>query len=53
MMADGTTRITGVEHIERGYEDIVRDFRQLGADITLRTGESAIGAPDLLKLQGT
>lgn len=38
LMADGTTRITGVEHIERGYEDIVRDFRQLGADISLVTG---------------
>ena len=37
-MAEGTTRITGVEHIERGYEDIVRDFRQLGADISLVTG---------------
>jgi UDP-N-acetylglucosamine 1-carboxyvinyltransferase len=53
LMADGTTRITGVEHIERGYEDIVRDFRQIGADITLRTAESAMGASDLLKLQGT
>ena len=38
LMAEGTTRITGVEHIERGYEDIVRDFRQLGADISLVTG---------------
>lgn len=35
LMAEGTTRITGIEHIERGYEDIVRDFRQLGADISL------------------
>lgn len=35
LMAEGTTRITGVEHIERGYEDIVRDFRHLGADISL------------------
>jgi len=39
LLADGTTRITGVEHIERGYEDIVRDFRQLGADISLVAGE--------------
>ncbi len=37
LMAEGTTRITGVEHIERGYEDIVRDFRYLGADISLRS----------------
>jgi UDP-N-acetylglucosamine enolpyruvyl transferase len=35
LMAEGATRITGVEHIERGYENIVRDFRQLGADISL------------------
>jgi len=40
LMAEGTTRITGVEHIERGYEDIVRDFRLLGADISLRSEEN-------------
>jgi UDP-N-acetylglucosamine 1-carboxyvinyltransferase len=39
LMAEGTTRITGVEHIERGYEDIVRDFRTLGADISMLTGD--------------
>lgn len=39
LMADGTTRITGVEHIERGYEDIVRDFKKLGADISLMSGD--------------
>ncbi len=39
LLAEGTTRITGVEHIERGYEDIVRDFRLLGADISMITGE--------------
>ncbi len=39
LLAEGTTRITGVEHIERGYEDIVRDFKLLGADIALITGE--------------
>ena len=39
LLAEGTTRITGVEHIERGYEDIVRDFRLLGADISMAAGE--------------
>jgi len=39
LLAEGTTRITGVEHIERGYEDIVRDFRKLGADISLMSCE--------------
>lgn len=41
LLAEGTTRITGIEHIERGYEDIVRDFRLLGADISMVTGEDA------------
>lgn len=40
LMAEGTTRITGVEHIERGYEDILRDFRNLGAEIRLCSEES-------------
>ncbi|MFD3158061.1 UDP-N-acetylglucosamine 1-carboxyvinyltransferase [Haloimpatiens sp. FM7330] len=33
--AEGTTRITGIEHIERGYENIVEDFRELGVDIEI------------------
>jgi UDP-N-acetylglucosamine 1-carboxyvinyltransferase len=41
LMAEGTTRITGVEHIERGYEDIVKDFSSLGANIKMCTGEQA------------
>jgi UDP-N-acetylglucosamine 1-carboxyvinyltransferase len=40
MSADGVTRITGVEHIERGYEDIIGLFRSLGARISLQQGES-------------
>ena len=32
-MADGITKVYNPEHIERGYEDICRDFRQLGAEI--------------------
>jgi UDP-N-acetylglucosamine 1-carboxyvinyltransferase len=35
LMAEGTTRIAGVEHIERGYENIVGDFTSLGAEIKL------------------
>lgn len=31
--AEGVTRITGVEHIERGYENIVDTFKSLGAHI--------------------
>lgn len=34
LCAKGTTEITGVNYIERGYEDIVGKLRSLGADIT-------------------
>ena len=43
LMADGTTRVTGVEHIERGYEDIVRDLRLLGADVSMVAGDGLRG----------
>lgn len=33
LMAEGITCITGVEHIERGYADVVKDFTSLGAKI--------------------
>lgn len=33
LMADGITKVYNPEHIKRGYEDICRDFRQLGAEI--------------------
>jgi UDP-N-acetylglucosamine 1-carboxyvinyltransferase len=35
MMAEGVTSITGLEHIERGYPDIVASFTELGANIKL------------------
>ena len=35
MAASGTSRVTGVEYIERGYYDIVGKLRGLGADIQL------------------
>lgn len=35
LTAEGTTYITGIEHIERGYENIVRDFTLIGADMML------------------
>ena len=35
--AEGTTRVYGRQYIDRGYEDIVRDFRCLGADIDDKT----------------
>ncbi|RAV20566.1 UDP-N-acetylglucosamine 1-carboxyvinyltransferase [Paenibacillus contaminans] len=39
LIAEGTTIITGVDHIERGYEDVIGQFRSLGADLTLHEGE--------------
>lgn len=33
LAAEGETPITEISHIDRGYEDIVRDLRALGADI--------------------
>ena len=35
LVADGETRITGVEKIERGYDDIVGKLKSIGADIDL------------------
>lgn len=33
--AEGTTKILGIEHIERGYENIVEVFKSLGANIEI------------------
>lgn len=35
LAAKGTTHIEDIEHIERGYEDVVEKFSALGADIRL------------------
>ncbi|CAH1200160.1 UDP-N-acetylglucosamine 1-carboxyvinyltransferase 2 [Paenibacillus allorhizoplanae] len=34
--AEGSTCITGVEHIERGYEDVIGSFRSIGAKLSMR-----------------
>ncbi|HZG56634.1 UDP-N-acetylglucosamine 1-carboxyvinyltransferase [Paenibacillus sp.] len=36
LAAEGVTRITGVEHIERGYEDVIGSFRSIGAKLSFR-----------------
>ncbi len=36
LMAEGTTVINKAEYIKRGYEDIVRDLKMLGADIRMK-----------------
>ncbi|MBD3281822.1 UDP-N-acetylglucosamine 1-carboxyvinyltransferase [Candidatus Uhrbacteria bacterium] len=35
LMADGRSKVTGVEHVERGYEDIIEKLKNLGADIAV------------------
>ncbi|MBQ9880802.1 MAG: UDP-N-acetylglucosamine 1-carboxyvinyltransferase [Clostridia bacterium] len=39
LTADGTTTIRGVEHIERGYQDIVGKLSAIGADISIEETE--------------
>lgn len=33
LVAEGETEITGLQYIDRGYEDLVEKFRNIGADI--------------------
>lgn len=40
LMAEGTTVITDIYHIERGYENIIRKLSALGADIRLVRDEN-------------
>jgi UDP-N-acetylglucosamine 1-carboxyvinyltransferase len=35
LAAEGSTFITGVEHIERGYEDIIGSFSSIGAKLSM------------------
>lgn len=41
LIAEGTTHITGIEHIERGYEDVVSAFRSLGVKLQLEQVDAA------------
>lgn len=43
LVADGQTRITGVEHVERGYTDIIGSLRSLGANISLVERQTEAG----------
>lgn len=40
LAAEGVTRITGVEHIERGYADVIGSFQSIGATISLMEQET-------------
>ncbi|MCZ8514171.1 UDP-N-acetylglucosamine 1-carboxyvinyltransferase [Paenibacillus filicis] len=50
LAAEGTTCITGVEHIERGYQDVVGSFRMIGAKLSMRELE-AHELPDIATTQ--
>jgi len=39
LAAEGASEVSGVEHIERGYENMIRKLKHLGAEITLVTDE--------------
>lgn len=34
LAAEGVSSVTGLHHIDRGYEDLARDLRELGAEIS-------------------
>lgn len=40
LAADGRTEVTGIEHLDRGYEDIVSKLSSLGAMVTRADGEA-------------
>ncbi len=42
LAAEGETRVSGIGHIDRGYEDLARDLRALGADV-VRTEQDTQG----------
>ncbi|WP_274650343.1 UDP-N-acetylglucosamine 1-carboxyvinyltransferase [Paenibacillus humicola] len=44
LCAEGTTTISGVQHIDRGYEDVVGSFRMLGAKIRLDHADASEAA---------
>ncbi|TBL81316.1 UDP-N-acetylglucosamine 1-carboxyvinyltransferase [Paenibacillus thalictri] len=43
LAAEGETVISGVEHIERGYEDAIGLFRAIGAPVWMRSGDMGQG----------
>ncbi len=43
LVANGTSEVGEIEHIERGYEDIVQKLRDLGADIKRVNKPTSIG----------
>jgi UDP-N-acetylglucosamine 1-carboxyvinyltransferase len=46
MVGEGETEISGVEHIDRGYDNIVGKLQGLGASITRNNGGTPVGASE-------
>ena len=44
LVADGTSEIEEIGHIERGYENIVEKLRGLGADISISAEQAKLYA---------
>lgn len=49
LSAEGRTCITGIEHIERGYEDVIGSFRSIGAKLSIRDLDE-IEIPDRIQM---
>ena len=45
LAAEGTTVIQGLQHLDRGYDDIEGKLRRLGARITRKVGDPALALP--------
>ncbi|TLS51775.1 UDP-N-acetylglucosamine 1-carboxyvinyltransferase [Paenibacillus antri] len=52
LAAEGVTRITGIEHLERGYEDVIGSFRAIGAKVSMRETD-AQALPEPYRMQGS
>ncbi|SFI69794.1 UDP-N-acetylglucosamine 1-carboxyvinyltransferase [Paenibacillus sp. UNC496MF] len=50
LAAEGSTYITGVEHVERGYEDAIANFRDIGASLSMRELDAG-GMADRMSLR--
>ncbi|CAK4814114.1 unnamed protein product [Aphanomyces euteiches] len=49
LMAEGITMISGVEHIERGYDNVMNQFRGLGAKLLVHDIEDDVELADYAK----
>ena len=51
LVAEGTTRVTELEHLDRGYVDFHKKLRALGADIIRTSEDDVIDIEELRKKQ--